>query len=89
MVVLVVEFSKEGYKIEMIDSRLNKSKSIRNVSWNGDEPTKIGPIFNKVFLLRIISNYSSIRNLRSDVAMIDTGQQFFLKRVHKIQRLLA
>jgi hypothetical protein len=32
MVVLVVELSKEGYKIEMIDSRLNKSKSIRNVS---------------------------------------------------------
>ena len=30
MVVLVVEFSKEGYKIEMIDSRLKKNKSVGN-----------------------------------------------------------
>jgi hypothetical protein len=47
MAVLVVEFSMEGYKLGMIDSRLKKSKSIGNwdVSWNGDEPTKIGPIF--------------------------------------------
>ena len=91
MAVLVVEFSKEGYKIGMIDSRLKKSKSIGNwdVSWNGDEPTKIGPIFNKLFLLWIISNHSSHGNLRSDLVMIDTGQPVSITRVHKIQRLLA
>ena len=43
----------------MVDSRLKKSKSIGNwyVSWNGDEPTKIGHIFNKLFLLWIIWSY--------------------------------
>ena len=29
-VALVLEFSKEGYKIEMIDSRLKKDKSVGN-----------------------------------------------------------